>query len=74
MEVGSITSLDPSIPMAYAALSTTTGRDMAKLPLRALGLLLLTAAIFVPGCQALFHATTIPDVLEQQQQTLPRES
>ena len=38
---------------------------MAKLPLRALGLLLLTVAIGVPGCQALFHATTIPDLVEQ---------
>jgi len=40
---------------------------MAKLPLRALGLALLTVAICVPGCQALFHATTIPDVLEHHQ-------
>ena len=38
---------------------------MAKFPLRALGLLLLTVAIVVPGCQALFHSTTIPDALEQ---------
>jgi hypothetical protein len=41
---------------------------MAKFPLRALGLLLLTVSIGVPGCQALFHATTIPDALEQRQQ------
>lgn len=41
---------------------------MAKLPLRALGLALLLVAIGIPGCQALFHATTIPDVLERQQQ------
>ncbi len=40
---------------------------MAKLPLRALGLLLLTVAIGVPGCQALYQSTTIPDLLEQQQ-------
>ena len=39
---------------------------MAKVPLRALGLFLLTVSIAVPGCQALYHSTTIPDVLEQQ--------
>ena len=39
---------------------------MAKLPLRFFGLLLLSVAIGVPGCQALYHSTTIPDVLEQQ--------
>ena len=38
---------------------------MAKLPMRALGLLLLMVAIGVPGCQALFHSTTIPDALER---------
>ena len=37
---------------------------MAKLPLRALGLLLLMVSIGVPACQALYHSTTIPDVLE----------
>lgn len=37
---------------------------MAKLPLRALGLLLLTLSIGVPGCQAFYHSTTIPDALE----------
>ena len=39
---------------------------MAKLPLRVLGLLLLTVAIAVPGCQALYQSTTIPDMLEEQ--------
>jgi len=38
---------------------------MAKLPLRVLGIALLTVTISVPGCQALFHATTIPDALER---------
>ena len=41
---------------------------MAKLPLRALGLLLLTLTVSVPGCQALFHASTtpfLPEILEQ---------
>jgi hypothetical protein len=38
---------------------------MAKLPLRALGLALLTVTICVPGCQALYHATTLPQVLER---------
>jgi hypothetical protein len=37
---------------------------MAKLPLRALGLLFLTVSIGVPGCQALYHSSTIPDLLE----------
>lgn len=41
---------------------------MAKLPLRALGLALLVVSIGIPGCQALFHATTIPAALERQQQ------
>ncbi|MGE0624272.1 MAG: hypothetical protein AB7I04_24340 [Pseudomonadales bacterium] len=41
---------------------------MAKLPLRALGLALLVVSICVPGCQALYHATTLPDALERQQQ------
>ena len=40
---------------------------MAKLPLRALGLLLLTVSIGVPACQALYHSTTIPDVLESME-------
>ena len=39
---------------------------MAKFPLRFFGLLLLSVAIGVPGCQALYHSTTIPAVLEQQ--------
>ena len=38
---------------------------MAKLPLRLLGIALLTVAICVPGCQALFQATTLPDALER---------
>jgi hypothetical protein len=42
---------------------------MAKLPLRALGLVLLTVAVCVPGCQALFHATTIPQALERAHPT-----
>ncbi len=33
---------------------------MAKLPLRVLGIALLTITICVPGCQALFHATKLP--------------
>ena len=41
---------------------------MAKLPLRVLGLALLTVTICVPGCQALYHATTIPDALERHEQ------
>ena len=32
---------------------------MAKFPLRALGLLLLTVSILVAGCQALFHGATL---------------
>ena len=42
---------------------------MARVPLRAMGLLLLTLAIGVPGCQALFQATTIPEALEQIQES-----
>lgn len=41
---------------------------MAILPLRALGLLLLTIAISVASCQALFHATetsSLPQALER---------
>jgi hypothetical protein len=38
---------------------------MAKLPLRVLGIALLIVTITVPGCQALYHATTIPEVLER---------
>jgi len=38
---------------------------MAKLPLRALGLLLLTLTIGIASCQALFHATELPAALEQ---------
>ena len=37
---------------------------MAKLPLRALGLLLLTVTIAVASCQALFHVTDLPAALE----------
>lgn len=35
---------------------------MAKLPLRALGLLLLTLTIGIASCQALFHATELPSL------------
>jgi hypothetical protein len=35
---------------------------MAKLPLRALGLLLLTLSISVASCQALFNATEAPRI------------
>jgi len=37
---------------------------MAKLPLRALGLLLLTVTIAIASCQALFHATDLPAAFE----------
>ena len=37
---------------------------MAKLPLRVLGIALLTITICVPGCQALFQATKLPDAIE----------
>lgn len=33
---------------------------MGRLPLRALGLLLLTLAITVSSCQALFHGVSLP--------------
>jgi len=33
---------------------------LAKLPLRLLGLLLLTLAIVIPGCQALFRSAGAP--------------
>lgn len=33
---------------------------MARLPLRALGLLLLTLAITLSSCQALFHGVSLP--------------
>ena len=45
---------------------------MAKVPLRALGLLLLTVTISVPGCQALYHATTLPEALEQMAEQVER--
>jgi hypothetical protein len=35
---------------------------MAKLPLRALGLLLLTLTIGIASCQALFHGTELPSL------------
>lgn len=41
---------------------------MAKLPLRALGLVLLTLTIGIASCQALFHASelpSLPDALER---------
>lgn len=41
---------------------------MAKLPLRVLGIALLTIAISVPGCQALFQATKIPEAIDLIQQ------
>lgn len=37
---------------------------MAKFPVRLLGLVLLTVTITVPGCQALYHATTLPTLTE----------
>jgi hypothetical protein len=40
---------------------------MSKVPRRILGLTLLMVAICIPSCQALFHATTIPEALERQQ-------
>jgi len=35
---------------------------MARLPLRVLGLLLLTLAISVASCQAVFYGATIPSL------------
>jgi hypothetical protein len=37
---------------------------MARIPLRALGLLLLTASISVASCQALFHATDVRGITQ----------
>lgn len=39
---------------------------MAKLPVRALGLLLLTLTIIIASCQALFHATEPSAAFEQR--------
>jgi len=42
--------------------------EMARLPLRALGLALLTLGITVSSCQALFHGVSLPSpgsLLEQ---------
>jgi hypothetical protein len=46
------------------------GIVLAKLPLRLLGLILLTLAIVIPGCQALFRFTGAPfhPGFRQQQQ------
>lgn len=41
---------------------------MAKFPVRLLGLVLLTVTITVPGCQALYHATTLPTLGEAIEQ------
>ena len=35
---------------------------MAKLPLRVFGIFLLFVTITVPGCQALFYATPLPEL------------
>jgi hypothetical protein len=49
---------------------------LAKLPLRLLGLLLLTLAIVIPGCRALFRqagaAAPFHSGFEHQQQQLGR--
>ena len=37
---------------------------MAKLPLRILGIALLTVTVWVPGCQALYQATSLPSAFE----------
>jgi hypothetical protein len=41
---------------------------MAKFPIRLLGLVLLAVTITVPGCQALYHATTLPTLTEAIEQ------
>ena len=41
---------------------------MAKLPLRILGLLLLTLTIGIASCQALFQVTELPSLPEALQQ------